>query len=113
MVASPGIYNHEWNRHNWTASILPAQYGFIQSLDGNNPHTKDVYGAQSILVDEDGIGVGVVYHLKGIKGFQANHRPFDNPITEKPENFENLKASMRLYLDWWGCASIVGLLPTP
>lgn len=44
-----------------------------------------------ILVDEDGIGGGIVDHLKGIKGFQANHRPLENPTTGEPENFENLK----------------------
>lgn len=45
-----------------------------------------------ILVDEDGIGGGIVDHLKGIKGFVANHRAFENPITKESENFENLKA---------------------
>lgn len=44
-----------------------------------------------ILVDEDSIGGGIVDHLKGVKGFQANHRPFDNPTTGEVENFENLK----------------------
>jgi phage terminase large subunit len=45
-----------------------------------------------ILVDEDGIGGGIVDHLKGIKGFVANHRAFENPVTKEVENFENLKA---------------------
>lgn len=45
-----------------------------------------------ILVDEDGIGGGIVDHLKGIKGFTANHRPFENPVTKEAENFDNLKA---------------------
>lgn len=45
-----------------------------------------------ILVDEDGIGGGIVDHLKGIKGFVANHRPFENPVTHEPENFDNLKS---------------------
>ena len=45
-----------------------------------------------ILVDEDGIGGGIVDHLKGIKGFTANHRPFENPVSKEPENFENLKS---------------------
>ena len=43
-------------------------------------------------MDEDGIGGGIVDHLKGIKGFMANHRPFKNPVTHEVENFENLKA---------------------
>lgn len=44
------------------------------------------------LIDEDGVGGGVVDGLKGCKGFMANRTPFDNPTTEKPDNFENLKA---------------------
>ncbi len=176
----------------WKNGELPRQYAFIQSLYGDNPHTREIYGAQldeisdrimrlrlrdgvweyeadgtmidfdalndiftntvdqsdekflivdaarfggdrivftfwkglenyktvvktmqgtdkteedirnfaineqlpysHILVDEDGIGGGIVDHLKGIKGFVANHAPFDNPETEERENFENLKA---------------------
>jgi phage terminase large subunit len=52
-----------------------------------------------ILVDEDGIGGGIVDHLKGIKGFVANSRPFPDPDKQpehgeepKPDNFDNLKA---------------------
>jgi phage terminase large subunit len=39
-----------------------------------------------VLVDEDGIGGGVVDQLPGCKGFLANSRPF------REENYQNLKA---------------------
>lgn len=45
-----------------------------------------------ILVDEDGIGGGVVDILTGIKGFIANSQPTINPKTQKPFNYQNFKA---------------------
>lgn len=45
----------------------------------------------STLVDEDGVGGGVMDILK-CKGFVNNSRPLDNPITKKPENYSNLKS---------------------
>ena len=45
-----------------------------------------------IAVDEDGIGGGVVDTIRGIRGFVANTRPFDNKTTHQPENYQNLKA---------------------
>jgi phage terminase large subunit len=44
-----------------------------------------------IIVDEDGIGGGIVDFMTGIKGFMANRTPFDNPNTDKPDNYQNLK----------------------
>lgn len=44
------------------------------------------------VVDEDGIGGGVVDHLNGVHGFIANSQPFNNPTTGEKENFQNLKA---------------------
>lgn len=44
-----------------------------------------------IIIDEDGIGGGVVDNLKGVKGFVNGSTPFDNPKTRKPDNFQNLK----------------------
>lgn len=44
-----------------------------------------------IVVDEDGVGGGVVDGLPGCRGFMANSQPTINPITKKPENYENLK----------------------
>lgn len=45
-----------------------------------------------ILIDEDGVGGGVVDNLGGVKGFVANGRPFLNKVTQQPDNFKNLKA---------------------
>lgn len=45
-----------------------------------------------VLVDEDGIGGGIVDNLLGIKGFTANAIPFDNLQTHKRDNYANLKA---------------------
>jgi phage terminase large subunit len=44
-----------------------------------------------ILVDEDGVGGGVVDGLRGIKGFVNGSVALDNPITHKKENYRNLK----------------------
>ena len=45
-----------------------------------------------IIVDEDGIGGGVVDQMKGIKGFIANSQAFPNKQTHQDENYANLKA---------------------
>ena len=45
-----------------------------------------------ILIDEDGVGGGVVDLLSGVKGFIANSTPFNNPETLKPDNYKSLKA---------------------
>ena len=44
-----------------------------------------------IIIDEDGVGGGVVDILRGVKGFMANRTPFLNRHTGKPDNFANLK----------------------
>lgn len=44
-----------------------------------------------ILVDEDGVGGGVMDGMQGIRGFVANSRPLEGRFGEK-ENFENLKS---------------------
>lgn len=48
----------------------------------------------NIIVDEDGIGGGVVDLLGGVKGFIANSTPFAvvQRVNQRPENFQNLKA---------------------
>jgi len=43
------------------------------------------------IVDEDGVGGGIVDGLRGIKGFMANRIPF-NGLDGKPEPYQNLKA---------------------
>jgi phage terminase large subunit len=44
-----------------------------------------------IVVDEDGVGGGVVDILR-CKGFVNNSSPLENPITRQKENFDNLKS---------------------
>lgn len=45
-----------------------------------------------VIVDEDGVGGGVVDSLRGIKGFTANSKALDNPQSHQSENYANLKA---------------------
>ena len=45
-----------------------------------------------ILIDEDGIGGGVIDQLRGVKGFIANRAPTLDPNTGRPQNFKNMKA---------------------
>jgi hypothetical protein len=51
-----------------------------------------------ILIDEDGVGGGVVDQLLGVKGFVANSTPFEverliqDYSQLKPDNYQNLKA---------------------
>jgi phage terminase large subunit len=46
------------------------------------------------IVDEDGVGGGVLDHIRGAKGFMANRTPFPNRYTGKPDNFNNLKSQV-------------------
>lgn len=45
-----------------------------------------------IIADEDGVGGGLIDHLKGIKGFINNSTALEDPATGKPANFRNLKS---------------------
>lgn len=44
-----------------------------------------------IVIDETGVGSGVVDMLRGTRGFISNAKPLPNPLTNKPENYANLK----------------------
>lgn len=55
------------------------------AISYNVPYSRTV-------IDEDGIGGGVVDHMKGVRGFIANSTALDNPETKEPENYANLKA---------------------
>jgi len=48
-------------------------------------------GRSNIIVDEDGVGGGVVDTLK-CKGFVNNSRPLENPTTKEVENYNHLKS---------------------
>lgn len=45
----------------------------------------------SVLVDEDGVGGGVVDKLR-CQGFVNNSSPLPNPVTQEQENYKNLKS---------------------
>lgn len=45
----------------------------------------------NVVVDEDGVGGGVV-DILGCKGFVNNSRPLPNPVTNVDENYANLKS---------------------
>lgn len=44
------------------------------------------------IVDEDGVGGGVLDQIRGARGFMANRQPLPNRYTGKPDNFNNLKS---------------------
>lgn len=52
--------------------------------DGQIPYSHSI-------LDDDGIGGGVVDHMEGVVAFNANTTAFDNPRTLIKENFQNLK----------------------
>lgn len=45
-----------------------------------------------IIVDEDGVGGGIVDFMNGIHGFVNNSQPFPNKSTGNPDNYQHLKA---------------------
>ena len=68
-----------------------------QGLDMTSLRIRDFCSTEHIpfshvIVDEDGVGGGVVDSLRGIKGFVANSHAIDNPVTHEAENYANLKA---------------------
>lgn len=68
-----------------------------QGLEDTREEIKKIAREESIpysniLVDEDGVGGGVVDGLAGIKGFMGARTPFEDRNTERPENFQHLKA---------------------
>ncbi|MFP5263734.1 MAG: phage terminase large subunit [Blastocatellia bacterium] len=44
-----------------------------------------------IIIDEDGVGGGVVDQVPGSKGFVANSTPLEDPTTNEKPNYRNLK----------------------
>lgn len=44
------------------------------------------------IIDEDGVGGGVLDQIRGARGFMANRQPLPNRYTGKPDNFNNLKS---------------------
>lgn len=48
--------------------------------------------ASNIVIDEDGVGGGVVDFMKNVKGFVNNSSPLETQYTKKIHNYKNLKA---------------------
>lgn len=51
-----------------------------------------------VIIDEDGLGGGVVDEMDGVKGFINNSRPLETQQTKKKHNFANLKSQCYFYL---------------
>lgn len=45
-----------------------------------------------VVIDDDGVGGGVVDNLRGVKGFINNSSPLENPESRVKENYSNLKS---------------------
>ena len=65
----------------------------IKSLLG-----KEFIPYSHAIIDEDGVGGGVLDHIRGAKGFMANRVPFLNRFTGKPDNFNSLKSQCSFVL---------------
>ncbi len=68
-----------------------------QSLTETAQKLKDIafnerVAYSHIIIDEDGVGGGVVDMMPGVKGFMANSSPTMNRTTNMTENYANLKA---------------------
>lgn len=71
-----------------------------QSTDQTEEKIKEIARLEQIpfshiVIDEDGVGGGVVDHLQGVKGFTANSSPLEDPKAPKDQpkpNYANLKS---------------------
>lgn len=65
------------------------------------------------LVDEDGVGFGLVNELKGVKGFVNNSSPIkekkENDLNKYTHNYKNLKAQCWFYLADLVAAGKIGI----
>lgn len=81
---------HDWNctdifTYNKTGLDFLAEEVKRILRERNIPFSK-------CIIDEDGVGGGVLDHIRGAKGFMGNRTPFPNRFTGKPDNFNNLKS---------------------
>jgi hypothetical protein len=83
---------HFWNGYDLYKRLVFEKKGIneLQTLVRDLSHQENVPFSH-ILIDEDGVGGGLVDNLFGVKGFRANSRPFEGK-DNKPENFQNVKA---------------------
>ncbi len=75
-----------------------------QGLDVTADRIREILKNEKIpfsyaIVDEDGIGGGIVDMVRGIKGFIANHSQFERKgALHKSQNFRNLKAQVHVLM---------------
>lgn len=81
-----------WEGLTWKETFVYEKQGIDQTaFKIKEIANKKVIPYSHILVDEDGVGGGVVDSLRGVVGFVANATPFDNAKGER-DNYQNLKA---------------------
>ena len=95
-----------WEGWNLTEVITKEKQGLdVTAEDIRNLLFEHHIPYSHAVIDEGGVGGGVVDHLKGVKGFVSNNAPFTNPNEEhldpkarKKENYKNLKAQCAFML---------------
>lgn len=84
---------HFWNGFKLYKRLEFSKLGVDEvAIRVKNEAFQEFIPYSQILIDEDGIGGGVIDILRGTKGFHANSVPFEDRKTGKPENFQHLKA---------------------
>lgn len=95
-----------WEGWNLTDLITKEKQGLDTTAeDIRNLLFRNHIPYSHAVIDEGGVGGGVVDNLKGVKGFVSNHAPFSNPNEEhldpkkrKKENYRNLKSQCAFIL---------------
>lgn len=86
-----------WNGYELSKVSIYEKYGIDQIADVlRTMASQEQIPFSHIIIDEDGIGGGLVDSLRGVKGFMGNSVPFEIWDTRQfkftPANFQNLKA---------------------
>lgn len=86
-----------WNGYELSKVYIYEKYGIDQLSDIiKTLASQEQIPYSHIIIDEDGIGGGLVDNLRGVKGFMGNSIPFEIWDTRQfkfiPANFQNLKA---------------------
>ncbi len=89
---SDKIVIYLWNGLKVEKILIKQKQGIDQTVtDLRNLSSEYRVPFSRIVVDDDGVGGGVVDNLRGIKGFVNNSTAIENPTTHLAENFQNLK----------------------
>ena len=88
-----------WKGLEWySVEVLTKQDGQVVEDKIKTILRDEMIPYSHCIIDEDGIGGGVLDHVKGAKGFIAQRIAFENKITGKPDNFKNVKTQCAYYL---------------